>query len=142
MKDIKLAETCEHCGENLTLMESVSAVDGALWLVKRCLKCGCRPVEEVVRVHISTDKSMMEWLEWKCEIVEWGKIFCPMVGEEVMTYYPKGRPAYDTVTAPFVDSDGDVCYYKFDQDEGCWEESIIVFCTKEEWDSVEKAGFC
>lgn len=50
MKDIKLLETCEHCGEHLTLMESVNTDTNKLMLVKRCLKCGQRQAEEVVEL--------------------------------------------------------------------------------------------
>lgn len=50
MKDIKLLETCEYCGEHITLMESVRAKDETLWAVKRCLSCGRLPVEEVVEL--------------------------------------------------------------------------------------------
>jgi hypothetical protein len=74
----------------------------------------------------------MDWLAWNSSMIEWGKIFCPMIGEEVMTYYHKDTPPYNTVTAPFVDDDGDVCYYEYDHDEGCWHEEIFVFSSKEE----------
>lgn len=51
MQDIKLLETCERCGENLTLMESQRTdQDYSLWLVKRCLKCGSHLLEEVVQI--------------------------------------------------------------------------------------------
>jgi transcription elongation factor Elf1 len=50
MKDIKLLETCNKCGEHLTLMESQRVGDGTLWVVKRCLHCGGHPVEEVARL--------------------------------------------------------------------------------------------
>ena len=65
-----------------------------------------------------------KWLQWE-NAQEWGKIYCPMLACEIMTYYPKGRPAYDSYTAPFVDEDGDVNYYKFDHDEGAWDEYLI-----------------
>lgn len=51
MKDIKLLEVCEYCGENLTLMESVNTDTDKLMLVKRCLKCGGHQLEEVVEVQ-------------------------------------------------------------------------------------------
>lgn len=74
-------------------------------------------------------KNLMQeihWLKWE-NGKEWGKIFCPMLGEYVMTYYQEGTPAYDTYTAPFVDSDGEsVCFYKYDQDEDCWHEELYV----------------
>lgn len=53
MKDIELAQKCGHCGSGLTLMESISVRENQAsqrWLVKRCLKCGSHPVEEVVRL--------------------------------------------------------------------------------------------
>lgn len=80
----------------------------------------------------------MEELSWNCEMIEWGKIFCPDLGKEVMTYYPKGEAAYDTVTAPFVDEDGEVHYYKFDQDEGCWHEGSFYLCSKEEFEGSKE----
>lgn len=56
MKDIILLETCEKCGGNLTLMESVRTDDGSLWLVKRCLHCHERHVEEVVQITPSNNQ--------------------------------------------------------------------------------------
>lgn len=50
MKDILLFETCEKCGGNLTLMNSIRHPDGIEFLVKRCLCCGGHPLEELVRV--------------------------------------------------------------------------------------------
>lgn len=50
MKDLKLLQTCELCGEHLTLMESINTDDNKLYLVKRCLGCYSRPVEEVIRI--------------------------------------------------------------------------------------------
>lgn len=50
MKDIKLLEICEKCGEHITLMESVNTDTNKLMLVKRCLKCGNYHVTEVVEV--------------------------------------------------------------------------------------------
>lgn len=50
-----------------------------------------------------------------------------MLGNEsVMTYYPEGVPCYYTYTAPFV-LGGDVCYCRFDHDEGCWDEDVFFF---------------
>jgi len=57
MQDMKLLETCEKCGENLTLMESQRHPEGTLWAVKRCLKCGGHPVEEVVRLVTDIEDS-------------------------------------------------------------------------------------
>lgn len=67
----------------------------------------------------------MKWLTWE-NGKEWGSIQCPMIGDEyVMTYYQEEVPCYYSYTAPFVD-DGEVCYYRFDHDEGCWDDSM--FC--------------
>lgn len=59
MKDIKLLETCEKCGEHLTLMESQRVEDSTLWAVKRCLKCGGPPVEEVVRLYSKIEEDAL-----------------------------------------------------------------------------------
>jgi len=56
MKDIKILETCGNCGEQLTLMESQRVNDGTLWAVKRCLKCGGHPAEEVARLHLQKEE--------------------------------------------------------------------------------------
>ena len=56
MKDIKLFEKCEKCGENLTLMESQRHPEGTLWAVKRCLSCGGHPVEEVTRLYLEKNE--------------------------------------------------------------------------------------
>ncbi|WP_313429620.1 hypothetical protein [Siminovitchia terrae] len=53
---------------------------------------------------------------------EWGSVFCPMLGEEVMTYWKIGSPCYDTYTNPFVTEDGEIYCYRLDQDEGAWHE--------------------
>jgi rRNA maturation protein Nop10 len=50
MKDILVLEVCSNCGSHLTLMSSIRVEDGTEWLVKRCLTCGCYPLEEVERV--------------------------------------------------------------------------------------------
>ena len=72
-----------------------------------------------------------KWLKWE-NGKEWGEIRCPMLGNEsVMTYYPEGVPCYYTYTAPIV-LDGDVCYCRFDQDEGCWDEGVFFFMGKYE----------
>lgn len=50
------------------------------------------------------EKEKIKWLEWSGNVEEWGKIECPMLGNEwVMTYYPKGTPCYYSYTAPFID---------------------------------------
>lgn len=67
------------------------------------------------------------WLKWE-NAEEWGKIQCPMLDDEcVMTYCRKDAPCYYSYTAPFVDEDGDVCCYRYDHDEGCWDEDTL-FC--------------
>lgn len=53
---------------------------------------------------------------------EWGKIYCPMLDREVMTYWKIGTPCYDTYTSPFVDENGEIYCYRFDQDLGAWHE--------------------
>lgn len=50
MEDIKLLETCDFCGNNITLMESINMDNNETYLVKRCLSCGNYPVIEVIRV--------------------------------------------------------------------------------------------
>lgn len=73
----------------------------------------------------------IKWLSWE-NAEEWGTIYCPMLDMEVMTYCKKGAPAFDTYTAPFVDDGGEVCYYKYDHDEGAWEESQFFIDEYEE----------
>lgn len=72
-----------------------------------------------------------KWLKWE-NAQEWGNIYCPMLECEVMTYYPIGSPTYDSYTAPFVDDEGDVCYFKFDHDEGEWIEDLFLVGEYEE----------
>lgn len=72
----------------------------------------------------------MRELSWE-NAVEWGEIYCPMLKKMVMTYYAKGVPPYDTYTNPFVDEDGNVFFYKFDQDEGGWDDcahALLEYC--------------
>ncbi len=70
----------------------------------------------------------MQWLTWK-NVKEWGEIQCPMLGDKcVMTYYREDEPCYYSYTAPFV-QDGEIYYYRFDHDEGCWDES--TYCIGE-----------
>lgn len=74
----------------------------------------------------------MKWLKWE-NGEEWGEIECPMFNNEmIMTYYFKGVPCYYTYSAPFVDDDGEVCYYMYDQDEGCWDEDLFFMCKYDE----------
>lgn len=78
-----------------------------------------------------------EKMEWKGQWEEWGLITHPELGE-IMTYYPKGRPCYDSYTNPFVVGDGEVCYYRFDHDEGCWLDEIFTLAeTVEEYNKLE-----
>lgn len=56
---------------------------------------------------------------------EWGEIEHPHLGK-VMTYWKKGTPCYDTYTAPRVDEDGCLIVFKFDQDEGGWDEDSVI----------------
>ncbi|MED1664528.1 hypothetical protein [Brevibacillus laterosporus] len=72
----------------------------------------------------------MKRLEWS-NGAEWGEIFCPMTDRMEMTYWKKRAPRYDTFTAPMVDDDGNVIYYQFDHDEGCWHEDMYVLCSYE-----------
>ena len=73
----------------------------------------------------------MQWLTWN-NVKEWGEIQCPMLGDKcVMTYYREDEPCYYSYTAPFV-QDGEIYYYRFDHDEGCWDES--TYCIGEYWE--------
>lgn len=80
-------------------------------------------------------------LEWKSGMTEWGKIFCPMIDKEVMTYYPNGTPAYDTMTNPFIDEDGNIYYYEYDQDEGCWRDGVFGMYDAEEYINLNEVKF-
>lgn len=77
-------------------------------------------------------------LEWKSNMVEWGEIYCEELGKDVMTYYPSGTPAYDTITNPFMSDDGDIYYFKYDQDEGYWKDGAIYLCDCDEWQSLKE----
>ena len=81
------------------------------------------------------EKEKIKWLEWSGNVEEWGKIECPMLGNEwVMKKKKKGTPCYYSYTAPFMDESGDVCYYRFDHDEGCWDEDVMyTICQSEEY---------
>ena len=69
---------------------------------------------------------------------EWGKIYCPFLNKEVMTYYPVGVPAYDSITNPFIDEDGGVYYYKYDHDEGGWIEDCYSICDADEYNNLDE----
>lgn len=81
-------------------------------------------------------------LEWKSDMVEWGEISCPMLnGKYVMTYYPNGTRAYDSVTSPFINEDGDVYYYKYDHDEGYWHDEVFSMCDPNEYINLDEVLF-
>lgn len=66
-----------------------------------------------------------KYLKWE-NAEEWGEIECPMLGgAKIMTYIPKGYPAFDSYTAPFVD-DGEIYYYKYDHDYGGWDDTLFA----------------
>ncbi len=90
---------------------------------------GIKPIDEDVE------------LEWKSNMIEWGEIYCPMMNKEVMTYYPSGVPAYDSITNPLIDDDGEIYYYKYDHDEGGWNEEMFSLCDAEEYISFEEITF-
>lgn len=78
MQDILLNEICDKCKKQLTLMESVRTEDGSLWLVKRCLSCFARPVEEVVMVCASINEPVPPArLQEICEAERDGRCFTP-----------------------------------------------------------------
>jgi hypothetical protein len=60
MHDIKLLETCTHCGDNLMLTESVRGDNhNDVYAVKRCLSCGSFPVEEILKIDVyPTDRDL------------------------------------------------------------------------------------
>lgn len=67
----------------------------------------------------------LKFIFWS-NTVEWGKIFCPMLGFDIMTYYAKGTPAYDSYTPIIVGADGETYFYKYDHDLGGWDEDAHV----------------
>lgn len=87
---------------------------------------GIKPIDEDVE------------LEWKSDMNEWGEIYCPMIGKKVMTYYPNGVPAYDSITNPLIDEDGEIYYYKYDHDEGGWHEDVFSMCNAEEYINLKE----
>lgn len=80
-------------------------------------------------------------LEWKSNMIEWGEIHCPFLNKSVMTYYPNGCRAYDTITNPLINEDGEVYYYKYDHDEGGWHEDIFSMCDAEEYINLDEILF-
>jgi membrane protease subunit (stomatin/prohibitin family) len=87
MKDIKLLEKCEKCGDHLTLMESIRHPKGTLWAVKRCLNCGGHPVEEVVRLLSATEEDSVKKQEPMRVGADWDNEFtCPTCGKTTEDY--------------------------------------------------------
>ncbi len=71
---------------------------------------------------------MVKFLKWGDDMEEWGEIECPMLNNEsVMTYCLKGEPCYYSYTAPFANESGEIGYYRYDHDEGYWDEDTF-FC--------------
>ena len=71
-------------------------------------------------------ENKVKQLSWgNCK--EWGKIQCPMLGNEwVMTYYPENKPFRYTYTAPFINEYGNVCCYRYDHDDKCWIRVVYI----------------
>lgn len=89
---------------------------------------GWIPGEAPNQEHMGETEEV-KWLSWK-NGKEWCKVQCPMFGDKyIMTYYPEDVPCYYSYTAPFV-CDEEVCYYRFDHDEGCWDEDILFHLGK------------
>lgn len=81
--------------------------------------------KRVAEIKECPKAEVIKWLKWK-NLKECMEIECPMIGNEiVMTYAPENGPIQYSFTAPFVDEDGDVCYYQYDHDEGNWDENTI-----------------
>ena len=92
-------------------------IDGIGYCVKNEGECEYQILEE----------NTVHWLKWE-NGKEWGEIQCPMLeNANVMTYY-SDAPCYYTYTAPFI-CDNEICYYRFDHDEGCWNDTL--FCIGE-----------
>lgn len=87
---------------------------------------GIKPIDEDVE------------LEWKSNMNEWGEIYCPFLNKEVMTYYPVGVRPYDTITNPFIEENGGVYYYKYDHDEGGWNEECYMMCDADEYNRLDE----
>lgn len=71
-----------------------------------------------------------KFFTWE-NVREWGTIYDPMLGKEVMTYCPEGTPAFDSYTAPFMDDDGDIVYHRYDHDAGTWMYTYYVLSDEE-----------
>ena len=109
-----------YSGEKVlrTVTYVLSNIDG---LDKEYVILGIKPISQDIELKWSNKLSMKEW----------GKISCPMLdNKEVMTYYSKDMYPFDTFTNPFIDKEGTIYSYHFDQDEGNWIEdvkSVIVY---------------
>lgn len=87
MKDLKLLEKCKKCGEHLTLMESQRHPEGTVWTVKRCLKCGGHPVEEVTRLYSQIEEDACKKQVPIKVVVEYDDEFtCPACGKTTEDY--------------------------------------------------------
>lgn len=92
-------------------------------ICEQCALNGYLDVLKNMAAGVEEPKEIM-WLSWQ-NGEEYMKIECPMFGNElVMTYYPGGDACYYSYTAPFVE-DGEIFYYRYDHDEGCWDESVV-----------------
>lgn len=90
---------------------------------------GIKPIDEDVE------------LEWKSDMIEWGEIYCPFLNKSIMTYYPNGCRAYDSITNPLINEDGEVYYYKYDHDEGGWKDEVFSMCDAEEYINLKEVLF-
>jgi transcription elongation factor Elf1 len=87
MKDIKLLEICDNCGQHLTLMESQRVEDGTVWAVKRCLNCGGFPAEEITRLHTDIEEAICKKQQPIKVAHEYDDEFtCPTCGETTEDY--------------------------------------------------------
>lgn len=68
-----------------------------------------------------------------------GELYCPMVGKKIMTYY---ETYYNyRRTAPCIDEDGSVIYYKYDDEDECWDEDVVYeLMDAEEYQCLKMAG--
>lgn len=98
---------------------------------------GLKWLDEFVILSIKDIETDIE-LEWKSDMNEWGEIYCPFLKKNVMTYYPNGCRAYDTITNPFINQDGVIYYYQYDHDEGGWWEDIFMMCDAEEYINLKE----
>lgn len=86
--------------------------------------------------------NLVKELEWKGGLMkEIGEQHCPHVRGTVKMYHKADRPAFNTVTNPFLDNDDDVVYFVFDEDLGAWKEDSIYLCTKQEYEQLERIAY-